>query len=374
MISLPIVNRAQSIHRIAPQWLRAVPQHRSLSRSPEATESPVLLTVPQQPLTLWERTKSFSNGVYRLYQDYVLYSNIHDAAQTAVNTHRHHWSQRRSSSSLEHSSIIPWRQQAQQRQFVLGLYTVAPVVTLFMVPVVGYLPMFLSVAWPRQLLSRHFYNEYEILHYNQLAYQQRLVYYPRVQAYWPKNIWQEGTTEDVAADMCAAYQTYFREGALPTKKTSFSLAELDCYPRDYLLALSLCSGLYDTLPGPVQYWCAAQCTPTWYLRRFLRQVARTIAQDDAVLWYEEHVVASSAPDGPSFVHSMTTVELMDACLLRGLPILHVSREDMCVALRQHLRIMAAVRTTLAANVHAQAIDVSERMGLFALYASILRQH
>lgn len=285
------------------------------------------------------------------------------------------------------SFIIPWRQQAQQRQFLSGLYTVAPVVTLFMVPIVGYLPMLLSVVLPRQLLSRHFYNEYEILHYNQLAYQQRLPFYPRIVEFWPKTIMEHSTESGVnwsVHDICTVYNTYFRAATNETaaaKNFSFSLAALDQYPRDYLIALALSSGLYDTLPPSLQYWCAANGTPSWYLRRFLRQLARTIAHDDSVLCHEEQIVSSS-PGGKegSFVDTMTTVELMDACLLRGLRIAQASREEMTTALLQHLHTTDAVRKLHSASANATRddtrvtpTDFDEQIGLFAIHLPILQQ-
>jgi LETM1-like protein len=378
-------------YSIATNYKQSVPrptlqQRRCRSRLREGTSDPLAATLQQQPMTLWERTKSFSNGVYRLYQDYVLYSNIHESARTAVKTHLHNWSKRsmlRQSMENSLSAIIPWRQQAQQRQFLSGFYTVAPVVTLFMLPVVGYLPMLLSIVLPRQLLSRHFYNEYEILHYNQLAYQQRLPFYKEVQWFWPKQIARstgDGTdpASSANADLFTFYQTYFMEERNSTSaKHSFSLAGLDRYPRDYLIALALSSGLYSTLPAPLPHWSAANGTPTWVLRRFLRQLAHTIAHDDTVLLHEEHIMANSsgARDVNMFVDTMTTVELMDACLLRGLPIVHVSKGEMRTALSQHLQIIAEVRKIhVPSPVVSENVLHQERIGLFAVHLPILRQN
>ena len=121
-------------------------------------------------MTVRERVLLFPTSVQRLWKDWLLYQNIRDAAATPRNAWTVH-PQRLSlqgalASGIVHSHI-PWRQREQQRRFREGVATVLPVVVLWMIPVVGYLPMLLAVAAPRQVLSRHFHNEYEQRLYNQ---------------------------------------------------------------------------------------------------------------------------------------------------------------------------------------------------------------
>jgi hypothetical protein len=167
------------------------------------------------------------------------------------------------------------------------------------------------------------------------------------------------------------------------------LASLDQYPRPYLIQLSLSIGIYPTMPAPVNYWLTSWWTPTWFLRRYIRNVAAALALDDQILLYEEEVFRSSSRKGcqntTSFVQTLTNVELMDACLLRGLPIIHVSREEMCRSLTNHLHMIASILRTkqnpTRCNDHtfqsdnAQAvfpIVTDETIGLFGLHLPILR--
>jgi len=109
--------------------------------------------------TVKERVVQFPQGVKLLHKHWLLYQNIRDAATTPHNA----WTTKR-------GARIPWRQQYQQRLFLDGISTVLPVVIFWMIPFLGYVPMLLAVAAPRQLLSRHFHNDYEMAEYNKAAY------------------------------------------------------------------------------------------------------------------------------------------------------------------------------------------------------------
>ena len=183
----------------------------------ESSSQVVPMTLPET-MSYYQRTVTFSNSIYQLYLDYLLYQNIHDAFQTAStgNQHdRHAWTQRyhvlcdpsrrlpyRSNNNNNNNStvtksavalilqqqqrntyryapnlMVPYRAQEQQYQFIQAIQKVTPTVILCMIPLIGYVPMLLAILLPRQLLCSHFYNHYEILYYNMLQYQQRIYYY-----------------------------------------------------------------------------------------------------------------------------------------------------------------------------------------------------
>ena len=161
-------------------------------------------------MTVWERIRIFPTSVSRLWKDWLLYQNIRDAAATPRNA----WTipgtttQSATTTTTKNAnnnavddegrtvvspaevpllvakqmvhSHIPWRQREQQRRFLDGLSTVLPVVVLWCVPIVGYVPMLLAIAAPRQLLSRHFHNDFEAVQYNRLAYRQRHAHFAAV--------------------------------------------------------------------------------------------------------------------------------------------------------------------------------------------------
>ena len=111
-------------------------------------------------MTFRERVFKFGSGVGLLWNDFQLYRNIRDASTTPRNAWTIENKRLEIPSSVVASQVIrsriPWRQQEQQRRFIDGLFTVFPVVALWAIPVVGYIPMFVAIATPRQLLSRHF--------------------------------------------------------------------------------------------------------------------------------------------------------------------------------------------------------------------------
>jgi hypothetical protein len=111
----------------------------------------------QQPMSAQQRVIKFPSSVQMLWKDWLLYQNIRDAAKTKRNAWTIGQQQQLSSpeavvaSQAMHSPRIPWRQREQQRRFLDGLATVLPVVVLWMIPIIGYIPMFLSIAAPRQV-------------------------------------------------------------------------------------------------------------------------------------------------------------------------------------------------------------------------------
>ena len=398
----------------------------------------------QQPImSYYERTVTFSNSIYKLYQDYLLYQNITSAYQTATaatstghtSSHHHAWAQRyqvlcdmsRRSHRHNYTSIIesavalivqqqysntyqyapnlviPYCGQEQQYQFLSAIGKVTPIVLLCMIPIVGYVPMLLAILLPRQLLCYHFYNHDEILHYNDLQYQQRKRYYyyyigssndddsrhnttnnailTNIRRILEKYQQQQHQKSMLSSSSSSSNLTsaddiisFYRDCAsmnddeASTKKDDtwtktttitnmYNILQLRTYPRDTLIQLALATGMYSsTITNRIiQYYIVAYCIPTFVLRYHIRSLAKHILRNDQLLLCEEYLAttslsySSSKKIASSFVQTnMTDVELSNACLLRGIPTTsqHSTslnpHDQICHSLMEHLNIVASL--------------------------------
>jgi hypothetical protein len=352
----------------------------------------------QRPMTIRERVLTFPSSVYMLWKDWQLYVNIRDAAATKRNA----WTvvQPNNASkvvtcSLDTNnplSVVPWRQREQQRRFLDSLSTVLPTVVLWLLPIVGYVPMLLAILAPRQLLSRHFFNQYEILQFNRLEYQQRYEHYAPVQQLAAFAFDKRGLDElfgndqhwsgsDSAGPLPADldHVVEWMTGSKSTNATNASASLLDRMPRRYLVEFALAVGVYPTLSSP---WNSrlAHCSPTWWLQRQLRHLAQAVAEDDRAL---QRLVREEEGRGMDALASLTDVEIMDACLLRGLPLTNVTFTDMRQCLANHLRIMqylldvdakAIQYTHDPKRVQKSASLDSETIGMVAQHLAIIRDY
>lgn len=362
----------------------------------------------QQPMSYYERTVTFSNSIYKLYQDYLLYQNITYAYQTASNGRNlHAWAQRyRSLCEMSHqfqfhshcnknnhyhrhyditvtestvalivqqqqrsthqyapNLIIPYHAQEQLHQFRDAIMKVTPTVLLCMIPIIGYVPMLLAILLPRQLLCYHFYNQYEILLYNHLQYQQRKQYFA-IDGTLPTNIIQtylrqilekyqqqheesilSSSSDMTSMDTIISFYRYCasmvdndstpKQNDVSTTTTAttttssrthvYNILQLHTYPRDAFIQLALVTGMYSSTitNRTIQYYIIAYCTPTFVMRYYIRSLVKRILRDDQLLLCEEYLAnlpSSSSNIVSSFIQtSMTDIELSNACLLRGLP-------------------------------------------------------
>jgi LETM1-like protein len=347
----------------------------------------------ERPMTIRERILTFPSSVYMLWKDWQLHVNIRDAAATKRNA----WTVPNNESSVTFSpethalSVIPWRQREQQRRFLDSLSTVLPTVVLWLLPIIGYVPMFLAILAPRQLLSRHFFNQYEILQFNRLEYQQRYEHYLPVQQLAASAFGTRGMDELFCNDQ--HWSGFDSAGPLPVdldhvmewvtgstsiNATNSSASLLDRMSRRYLVEFALAVGVYPTLASP---WNSrlARCSPTWWLQRQVLHLAKTLAEDDRALLrllHEEEGCGIQDALG-----SLTDVEIMDACLLRGLPLANVTSTDMRQCLVNHLRIlrplmdMDAVAIQYAHDpkrVQKSSVLDSETIGMVAQHLAIIR--
>jgi hypothetical protein len=92
-------------------------------------------------------------------------------------------------------------------------------------------------------------------------------------------------------------------------------------------------GVNQSLPGWISPW-VAEFQPTTWLQSQVDRIARVICKDDAMLIEEGHHLNECS--------SLTDTELLDACSMRGLPVLRPAA-DRRRCLTNHLTMVAAVR-------------------------------
>jgi hypothetical protein len=99
------------------------------------------------------------HGIKLLLNDYRTHRNIEAAIRNA-------W-----------KNGLPRRHLEQRRQFLVDIQIALPTISLFMLPIVGYLAPFLSYIFPRQLLSRQFQTSQQHFTYAILEYKTCQRYY-----------------------------------------------------------------------------------------------------------------------------------------------------------------------------------------------------
>jgi hypothetical protein len=296
------------------------------SSDPNSDGSKAIIRPNWRPSTLKERIVNFPKGVRKLMKEYELYNNINDASRTRLNAWTLDHPLKKNAPSKTGAEInaivartgrIPRRQYEQQRRAVVDIGTSAPVILLWAVPVIGYVPMILGVAAPRQCLSRQFFNDYEIYHYAELEYQQRNKEFAGlVEMFWKSTVLGHRASElhipwdkeDAAGPIIDAFPIYsiFTNHTDPSSKDPLiegALQSVESIPRKYLVKLALAIGVNQNLPSWLSS-VATEWSPTWWLQYRIRQTAQIVTEDDRLLLVERH-----DENGCS---SLTDVEVMDA--------------------------------------------------------------
>ena len=346
----------------------------SSSSAAKSTEGVSLLEclADKGELTIRQRMKHFPSGVRGLYLDCLRYKNIRDASLTPLNAWTIDRQQKRPRPDLSESRFfklvltgqahpsgtqVPRRQYEQQRRLEVDVSKMLPIVLIWIPPIIGYLAMVLAITAPRQLLSRHFLNQYEIYYYNILEYRQRQQHFDNVQRLFRE---QPGLADistmtepcgevDEAGPILDPLQVYveaFSSAQAP-------LSSVDKIPRSYMVQLALALGVHQSLPS----WASEPVTRlalSFWLRFRIRQKIQTVRHDDVALLRQG-----------GGIDLLTDIELMDACLWRGLPV-DLSAERMRVCLKNHLDMIESVRNRLDI-----AYD-DEGFGLFSVHLTILR--
>lgn len=339
--------------------------------------------VNDRPMSTWERVKYFPTAVKLTWKDWLLYNNIHDASRTRLNSWTIDHPRNRSKPVRDiltyHNECrpgrIPRRQHEQQRRFVEDAWKVGPLILAYLPPIIGYIPMLLAIVAPRQVLSRRFHNSYEIRTYSEIQFQQRRSEFAGVAEKFisstamGRKLTVDDVTivgEDSAGPIFDAYpfSTVFQYRAgtssLYKLRRGF-LSDIDSIPLEYLREFALAVGVNQTLP----HWMSVQVTaflPAFVIRGWVRRIAIAVAEDDFLLLSE---------DADDFgCVSLTDQEVIDASLMRGLPI-NIPIDEMRHCLTNHLMMVAKAKERA---VNRPLDGVSEGFGLFSLHLPILRAY
>jgi hypothetical protein len=148
------------------------------------------------------------------------------------------------------------------------------------VPIVGYIPVFVALAYPRQILSSHFWSDEErerfmIEEYNEKqeskdALRRRIL----------------DNNENIVNP--SKYPLFIPDGAL----------SLEALPSDYVISLATSNGIFTNA-------MARKYSPDWFVRKWLKKRAHDIAIDDKLLL------------NAAGVDTLDYSELRLACLRRG---------------------------------------------------------
>jgi hypothetical protein len=120
---------------------------------------------------------------------------------------------------------------------------------------------------------------------------------------------------------------------------------------------ALAVGVYQSMPAQISP-CMADFSWEWYLRYRVRDAAVAVCRDDRALLQEQADCSRCA--------TLTDAEVLDACLMRGLPLEDLSADDMRQSLTNHLRMIKSVQPTDTVK--------DESFGLFTLHLTILRDY
>jgi hypothetical protein len=203
-----------------------------------------------------ERIQHFPEGVKELFHDCLRYKNIHDASKTPLNAWTIHHPKRGFFIFEDElrPGRIPRRQYEQQRQLRNDFRTMLPLVIIWIPPIIGFLPPILAMIAPRQVMSRHFHNPYEIISYAQIEYRQRKeVYIELGDMFWSSFQASTSSVNAVASskggpgdaggpffvDATAIYYTAFADDHRPNPASKIPpgiVSALDDLPREYLVS------------------------------------------------------------------------------------------------------------------------------------------
>jgi hypothetical protein len=229
----------------------------------------------------------------------------------------------------------------------------------------GYLPMFLAIAAPRQVLSRNFHNVYEVLEYMHLADRQRRKHWPTLRELVmgqsslvvPKDddssaaiqkLLQQNVEEEESGQRDAETVQWLRR-AMPV------VLPLLLDRRDTVVPLALSVGVYSSLPPLVGEKFAVPLSPTSWLRRQILQWADGVASDDRQLLAERPGIS---------ILQLSHVELVEACFRRALPTQGRDDDILRRSLLRHLELVAQL----------PAADVGvKHTGLWILVWNMIRQ-
>jgi hypothetical protein len=263
-----------------------------------------------------------------------------------------------------------FREHDEQRRLKDDLRKVGPVVLLWIPPGIGYIAMLLVILAPRQALSRQFYSRYEKELYASIEYRQCKSHFRALSEHVFGSVMVNVHSLDIPVQGQDAagpildlvpYYSVFSNATVKSVDTRLlqagKLAHLETYPREHLISLALANGLYQSYPDLLSRLFATCCP---WLRGEVRRIANLVATDDKLLLEEAY--------DSNGCESMTDQEVLDACLMRGLPVT-VSYAEMRLCLTNHLTMIKVLRESLPKQ-HA----TPEGLKLLTLHLSALRYY
>jgi LETM1-like protein len=234
--------------------------------------------------------------------------------------------------------------------------------------------MVLAIAAPRQVLSRNFYNVFEMFDYMTVADWQRRQHWPVVQERVWKSIAQQEDDCQAAivelllspqngpkSDHTARTEPIVMADAETVRRLFYQTMPL--LPplldrRDTLVPLALSVGVHSSLP-PMVGQLLSRLSPTQWMRRQIMYWADSVAIDDQRLLAERDTL-----------HQLSRIELTEACFRRALPISAGLDDDaLRRSLDQHLELVSHLPTEDGKQPKRQ----QRHKGLWSLVWNILRQ-
>jgi hypothetical protein len=111
----------------------------------------------------------------------------------------------------------------------------------------------------------------------------------------------------------------------------------------------------------------------------VKQVMRTIVDNDHALLRLRQKEDSLGPNATflAVVFTLSDVEVMDACLMRGLPIVDLQYDDMRRCLANHLQMIADLKEDILWKKIGNGemfLENEEQFGLFILILPIVRDY
>ena len=283
-----------------------------------------------------DQIKMFPIGVKRLISDVQTYFFINDAASTPNNS----W-----------NSTIPRRQQAFQRKLIKELQSVAvPVVGYVAIPIAGNAFVLLAIAFPKVFLSWHFLTPSQVRsfasdeHWFRIKYHHELAdcLWSTVGACTGQGHGFGGRIVD-AKSMRKHVEVIEEDAAGPVINDitplwnlfgpGSGLNNVQALPQQHVLTLARSSDLLRP-PFDVSSFLLNFIPKSWTTRQ-VERIANANIKDDRLLMLEGHHANGC--------ESLTAEEVIDACLLRGLPSkTTLNMQEMRRCLTNHLSMTSQI--------------------------------
>lgn len=280
---------------------------------------------------------------------------------------------------------MPRRQREQQRQLRRALRTALPTVAGFCIPFFGYAFILVGITAPRLLLSKHFFNHYQIQTYAADEYRERRTHYNELaNQFWGMlminvrtvpleelHVKENDAAGPVFANIRPLANIFFRgqgHGAcrgsdllVPLRGSQFP--DFNTLPREHLVTLAFSAGA-SRFPSYVNSILFA-LLPSFVIRRKLLAIAEEIVRDDILLVEEmqdKHGCVSLSDD-----------EIFEACLLRGLPCtFNVPPEEKRKCLTNYLSMVSQVHHLIGTRGSDRTLEIG--LKLFILHLPAIRFH